>query len=190
MGPELKTEFRVSDDIRLRMFREGDAVGVFHTVVRNLEHLKPFMHWATPEYSVESAREFIEISLSSAEARRGFSFGLFDRGEFIGSVGFVKFDWTVRKTEIGYWIDKEEEGKGIVSAACRVLIEYAFDELGMNRVEVRCSSKNERSAAIPERFGFKMEGVLRQSEFRDGRLHDFFIFGLLADEWRSNRLID
>ena len=190
MGPELKTEFHVSNDIRLRAFREDDADQVFYSVIHNLEHLKPFMHWATPEYSVESAKEFIENSLNSAETRKSLSLGIFDRGEFIGSVGFVKFDWTVRKTEIGYWIDKEEEGKGIVSAACRVLIEYAFDELGMNRVEVRCSSKNERSAAIPERFGFKMEGVLRQSEFRDGRLHDFFIFGLLADEWRSNRLID
>ena len=190
MGPELKTEFHVSNDIRLRAFREDDADQVFYSVIHNLEHLKPFMRWATPEYSVESAKEFIENSLNSAETRKSLSLGIFDRGEFIGSVGFVKFDWTVRKTEIGYWIDKEEEGKGIVSAACRVLIDYAIDELRMNRVEIRCSSENKRSAAIPERFGFKKEGVLRQSEFRDGRLHDFFIFGLLADEWRSNRLID
>jgi ribosomal-protein-serine acetyltransferase len=80
-------------------------------------------------------------------------------------------------------MDRAEEGKGIISAACRVLIGYAFDELHLNRAEIRCATSNLRSAAIPERLGFRKEGVLRQSEFRDGQLHDFSIYGLLAEEW-------
>lgn len=190
MGPELKTEFHLRDDIVIRTFQEGDAEGVFAAVAKNLEHLRPFMHWATPDYSVESAEVFIENSIATVEARTGLGFGIFDNGIFIGSIGFVEFDWEARKTEIGYWIDKAEEGKGIISAACRILIDYAFGELQMNRVEIRCAAGNRRSAAIPERFGFRKEGILRQSEIRNGRLQDFLIFGLLADEWRTNRLND
>ena len=188
MGPELRTEFQISDEIQLRRFQHDDADEIFAAVVRNLEHLKPFMHWATPEYSLDSAREFIENSVRSAEVRKSLGLGIFKRGEFIGSIGFVKFDWTAQKTEVGYWIDKSEEGKGIISGACKELITYAFGELEMNRIEIRCATDNSRSAAIPERFGFKKEGILRQSEFRNGRLHDFFIFGLLAGEWKANRL--
>jgi ribosomal-protein-serine acetyltransferase len=188
MGAELNTQFHIGDDLILRMFRDSDAEAVFVVVKRNYDHLKPFMHWATPGYSIQSAREFIEKSIESTVARTGLGFGIFEKHRFIGSIGFVKFDWNARKTEIGYWIDQDEEGRGIISAACRVLIEYAFVELHLNRVEIRCAASNLRSAAIPERLGFRNEGVLRRSEFRDGRLQDFKIFGLLADEWDLLRL--
>ena len=183
MGPELRTEFCVREGLILRTFLDSDADEVFAVVKRNHDHLKPFMHWATPDYSIDSAREFIEKSIETAKERKGLGFGIFQEERFIGSIGFVKFDWNVRKTEIGYWMDRAEEGKGIISAACRVLIGYAFDELHLNRAEIRCAASNLRSAAIPERLGFRKEGVLRQSEFRDGQLHDFIIYGLLAEEW-------
>lgn len=188
MGPELKREFRLGGDIILRTFRENDAEAVYVVVDRNREHLQRFMHWMTPDYSIESAREFIARALARSGSKDGFGYGIFRGKAFIGSIGFVSFDWKARKTEIGYWIDKSEEGKGIVSRACEALIDYVFDGLDLNRIEIRCSSENLRSAAIPERFGFGKEGVLRRSEFRNGRLQDFNIYGLLADEWRSNRL--
>jgi len=72
-----------------------------------------------------------------------------------------------------------------VSAACRRLIQFAIDDLEMNRIEIHCSTENKRSAAIPERFGFTREGVLRQAALRDGKLHDFAIYGLLAAEWKK-----
>ena len=69
-----------------------------------------------------------------------------------------------------------------------MLVDHAFHEMGLNRIEIRCAADNYRSSAIPERLGFNKEGVLRQSEFRDGRLHDFNIFGLLAAEWKNNSI--
>lgn len=89
------------------------------------------------------------------------------------------------KTEIGYWIDREEQGKGIVSAATVKLIAFAFDTIGINRIEIRCAADNRRSAAIPRRLGFQQEGCLRQSEFRNGRLRDFLVFGLIKSEWNG-----
>ena len=176
--------FRLNDHIVLREFEPADADAVYETVSRNYEHLKRFMHWITPDYSRRSAVEFIERSISDREERRTLGFGIFRDGEFIGSIGFVNFDWSAKKTELGYWIDRSAEGKGIVSSASRKLIQFAIEELEMNRIEIRCSTENKRSAAIPERFGFKLEGVLRQAEFRDGKLHDFAVYSLLANEWR------
>ena len=188
MGPELRTSFELSDEVILRTFRKDDAEKVYQTVDRNRRHLQTYMHWITPDYSRASATEFITKSIESAKAGGSLSFGIF-RGEIlIGSIGFVHFDWKARKTEIGYWIDKTEEGKGIVSAACKLLIEYAFGDLGLNRIEIRCSSENIRSAAIAVGFGFDMEGVLRQAEIRNGKLHDFTIYGLLAADWRNREL--
>jgi ribosomal-protein-serine acetyltransferase len=102
----------------------------------------------------------------------------------IGSTGFNRLEWTAKVCEIGYWIDRDEEGKGTITKACRAMITYAFDELEMNRIEIRCSTENVRSAAVPERLGFKLEGTLRQAEVLNGHAHDFFIFGLLAEDER------
>lgn len=177
--------FKLDDGISLREFVPDDADAVFAAVTKNYDHLKVFMHWANPNYSLLSAREFIEQSQAGRRERKVLGLGIFRADDLIGATGFVNFDWLAMKTEIGYWISREEEGKGIVYSACRILVDFAFTELQMNRVEIRCSAENLRSSAIPKRLGFQMEGLLRQSEFRNGRLHDFQVFGLLASEWRK-----
>src|SRR5262245_16224889 len=184
MDTKLITSFQIDEDINLRTLVEGEAELVFETVVRNREHLSEFMHWMTPDYSISSAEDFITRNLSAIASNDSQGFGIFRRHRFIGSIGFTHFDWTAGKTEIGYWIDECEEGKGIVTKSCQRLIRYAFDDLHLNRIEIRCSSENDRSAAIPERFGFHKEGVLRQVELRNGKLHDFCVYGLLADDLR------
>jgi len=177
--------FRVVDQIELREFLPDDAESVLAAVSSNYDHLRAFMNWMTPDYSLGSAREFIAQTQKDRAERRGLGLGIFRGGTLIGSIGFVSFDWAAMKTEIGYWISQDEQGKGIISSACRTLIDFAINELKMNRIEIRCSAENVRSAAIPKRFGFQREGVLRQAEFRNGRLHDFEIYGLLASEWKG-----
>jgi ribosomal-protein-serine acetyltransferase len=186
MDVGLKTEFVVGDGITLRAWREDDVQIALDAVKRNSEHLEAFMRWMTPEYDLAASQKFIAEAIISRLQRKKLQLGIFDGGELVGSIGYVYLDFDANKTEIGYWIDREAEGKGIITRACRVLIDYAFNELGMNRVEIRCSVKNVRSAAIPERLGFKKEGVLRQAEpLKDG-LHDFNIYGLLAQDPRPD----
>jgi ribosomal-protein-serine acetyltransferase len=184
MDKELRTEFRLDDEIVLRAWREDDIEIALNAVLRNRDHLQAFMHWMTPDYSIDHSKKFLTDAIANTRERKSLGLGMFRGGELIGSIGFVEFDWRSRRTEIGYWIDRAEEGKGIVTRACRLLIEYAFDDLDMNRIEIRCSAENVRSAAVPERLGFTKEGFLRQAEFRNGKFHDFFVFGLLAEDPR------
>jgi ribosomal-protein-serine acetyltransferase len=177
--------FQLDDGSVLREFSESDVDAVYETVLANRQHLQTFMHWMRPEYSRQDATDFINQSIRNREERKGLGFGIFRKNRFLGSIGFVSFDWAARKTEIGYWISKDEEGKGIISNSTRLLIEFAFSELGLNRIEIRCSAENQRSSAVPKRFGFTKEGHLREAEFRNGKLHDFELYGLLAAEWKS-----
>lgn len=182
--------FQIDDEVTLRRFCEDDVEEVFRIVHRNSDHLIEFMHWMSPDYSLESAREFINRAIEPVSKSGALGFGIFRGQHLIGSIGFVYFDDLAAKTEIGYWIDREEQGRGIVSKACQKLIDWAFEDLNLNRIEIRCSSLNKRSSAIPERFGFTLEGRLRESEYRNGKLHDFLIFGLLRSEWRSRDRAD
>lgn len=186
MDVGLKTEFVVGDGIILRAWREDDVQIALDAVKRNSEHLQVFMRWMTPDYDLAAAEKFIAEAIISRLQRKRLQLGIFNGSELVGTIGYVYLDFDAKKTEIGYWIDRQSEGKGIITRACRVLIDYAFDELGMNRVEIRCSTRNLRSAAVAERLGFVKEGVLRQAEpLRDG-LHDFNIYGLLAQDPRPD----
>ncbi len=176
----------IGDDIELRRFTPEDVRIVFETVSRNRDHLETFMHWMTPDYSIESAAEFIERSTAATEKKESLGFGIFRGKDLLGSIGLMNFEWKARRAEIGYWIAKDEEGKGIVSRCCKALLDLSFGPLDMNRIEIRCAAKNTKSAAIPKRFGFTFEGRLRQVELRNDGLHDFLIFGLLKSEWNDS----
>lgn len=176
----------VIDGVEFRPPAASDAESVYTTVRRNAAHLIEFMHWMVPDYSMEMAHQFIRQSNEAADRRESRTFVIFRGDSMIGAIGFASVDWTARKAEVGYWIDRDEQGKGLITRATTRLIDHAFHELGLNKVLIRCSSLNKKSAAVPERLGFKLEGVLRQSEFRNGSLHDFLYFGLLASEWRGS----
>lgn len=176
--------FQISNELELRPFAEENAAEIFETVKANYEHLRPFLNWVTEDYSLENAKEFIERSQKASAENTSQGFGIFYRGKIVGAIGFVNFNWTSKRAEIGYWIAKDSEGKGIITKSCKKLIDYAFDKLEMNRIEIRCATENTRSRAIPERLNFKLEGVSRQSTWRHGRFYDTAIYGVLAEEWK------
>lgn len=183
MDKELRTDFEL-DGFQMRAWREDDVDAAFEIVLRNREHLETYMQWMTPDYSIDSAKKFITDGIKNRLDKKTLGLALERDGKLIGSTGFNRLDWTARVCEIGYWIDRAEEGKGVVTRACRAMIDYAFHGLELNRVEIRCSTENSRSAAVPERLGFKLEGTLRQADVLNGRAHDFYIYGLLAQDPR------
>jgi ribosomal-protein-serine acetyltransferase len=103
-------------------------------------------------------------------------------------VGLKPVDWANRNTEIGYWLAADCQGKGLITEACRAVIDYLFTEWNLHRVAIRVAAGNNRSAAIPRRLGFTLEGTHRHAQkLRDTWL-DLQVFGLLADEWNLAKL--
>jgi ribosomal-protein-serine acetyltransferase len=178
-------QFRIDNEIELRPFVESDAGEIFKVVKSNLEHLHTFLHWATADFNLETAREFIKRSEMEAAEKKNQGFGIFLNSKLVGTIGFVKFNWTSKRTEIGYWIAKDYEGRGIITKSCRELINYAFDKLDMNRIEIRCATANVRSCAIPEKLGFKLDGILRQAEWRHTQFYDMAVYSMLKEEWKK-----
>lgn len=179
-------KFQIAENIELRPFAKEDAGELFTVVKKNYAHLRPFLQWVTPDFSIETAREFIERTNVGFAENKNPAYGIFYNEKIVGVIGFVNFSRNNRRIEIGYWIAKDFEGRGIIGKACKALIDYAFEELEINRVEIHCSTENTRSRAVPERLGFTLEGVLRQSEWRHTRFYDMAIYGLLKNDWSKN----
>lgn len=177
---------KIDDQLRLELPELRHAEEAAKLVQKNIEHLKPWMPWAVDGYAEEHARVWIQRTLDEfAKDGRFNALILFDE-RMIGTIGFHDLDIVNHHASIGYWIDKDHEGKGIISRCCRVLVNYLFDTMELNRVQINCNVENTRSRAIPERLGFKLEGVLRQIELNNGVYGDWAVYGLVRDEWKCN----
>ena len=104
-------------------------------------------------------------------------------GLVCGSAAFHLIDQMRKSTSLGYWIDEQHQGRGIVTACCRALITEAFRGYELHRIEIRCAVGNDRSAAIPGRLGLREEGTLREAEPLHGRFVDLRLFSVLRHEW-------
>lgn len=177
--------YRIDEDLELRLIEERHAEEYFALCDRNRDRF----YWLKEDYSIEDARSFLKRDLTENFARNnGFQAGIWLKGKLVGAVRYNDINWTNKSTSLGGWIDSSFEGKGLITRATRVLINYAFSELKLNRLEAHCHSGNSRSRAMAEKLGFTQEGVLRQSELHEGRFMDIVVYGLLASEWKGREI--
>ena len=177
--------YRVDEEIELRLPEERFAGAATALVRENLSHLSEWLPWAHENFSVEDSLEFIRRNRRNFAENLGYSVHIVYRGRHAGNIGYNNIDWTNRTTEIGYWLAASFQGKGIMTRACRALVDYAFGEFKLNRIDIRCGVGNRKSRAIPERLGFKQEGVFRQAELLRDRYVDLAVYAMLAEEWRE-----
>jgi ribosomal-protein-serine acetyltransferase len=175
----------VDDEVELRLFEVSHAEALFRLVDANRPYLREWLSWLDAITTVDDQRAFIEQSLSQFAQGNPFSVGIWVLGDPIGVIGFVRFDRKNQTTEFGYWLASDVQGRGVMTRACRAFLWYAIDELGFNRVEIRCATGNARSAAIPERLGFRLEGTLRDAEWLYDHYVDHHVYAMLAAEWRA-----
>ncbi len=179
---------RIDEDIELRLSAEQFAEEATAVIRDNHAYLKEWLPWVKDDYSLADTLEFVRRNLRQFAANEGFSAQIVHRGRFAGNIGFNKFDWTNRKTEIGYWLAEPFQGRGIITRACRAFVSHAFDVLKLNRVEIYCGVGNDKSRRIPERLGFREEGVLRQAEWLHDRYIDLVLYSMLAAEWKEKEV--
>jgi ribosomal-protein-serine acetyltransferase len=175
--------YRIDAELSLRLAEERHASEAYGLVRQNIDHLKKWMPWATADYSLDNAQHYIRENLQRFAERQGFGLDIIFQNRMAGSIGYNTINWQDKKTELGYWLGTAFQGRGLMTRACRALIDHAFAEFKLNRVEILCGVDNVRSRAIPERLGFQQEGLVRQAEWIHDHFHDLVIYGMLADEW-------
>jgi ribosomal-protein-serine acetyltransferase len=171
----LKTNSR----LELPLISREHAGKFFELVDSNREYLRRWHPWADHIRSPDDAGKMISAWERQNANKRGFCAAIFSDGQLCGTISHLNVDWPNRWTALSYWLDEAHQGKGIMTACCRAMIAHSFETWNLNRVTIECAVQNQRSRAIPERLGFKLEGIIRGIE----RLHDVFvdhaIYGLL-----------
>lgn len=102
--------------------------------------------------------------------------------EFCGSILLHSVEWRHERVEVGFWLVPAARRRGLVSSAVRLVVDWAFDELDLGRIDLTTTAENVPPQRLAERLGFTREGVLRGHELERGRRVDIVVFGLLREE--------
>ncbi len=158
----------------------GDGEEMRTAVLESQTELKEWMPWAMKVGSVEEYEIMMRKKHLEFLARKDLQLLLFLKGTstLVGSSGLHRIDWDVPRVEIGYWVRTSFARKGYITEAVIGIVDFAFNQIGAKRIEIRCDAKNSRSATIPQRLGFIHEGTLRQEavDHVTGELRDTMIF--------------
>jgi ribosomal-protein-serine acetyltransferase len=174
---------KVSNQIVLREIELEDSKDIFETIDSQREYLGRWLPFVAFTRSVDFSRMFIQSILETPYEVREHTFVVLFEDKFAGVIGFKSSDKANRKTEIGYWLSESYQKKGIITDSVIALMNFAFEELGMNRIQIRCGVGNIPSRGIPIRLGFKLEGVERAGElFPDGQYVDLEVFSKLKQD--------
>lgn len=135
---------------------------------------------------LHSARGWLQSYADKAAADTGRLYGIWLDGLLVGGVLFRTFDVSTGTCEAGCWLEPAAAGRGLVTRAVRVLIDWAVEERGMYRVEWQVSSANTPSINVAKRLGMSRDGVLRAHHPYRGVRQDTEVWSVLAPEWRAS----
>lgn len=170
--------------LSLRQLTEDDIPFIFEIFSR--EETNMFVA-DDPVKTMEEARELYEKYISPKPHL--FRLGLFLRttGKPIGTIGLYGIKPEDFRAVMGFDLLKEHWGNGYMTEAGKALIDYAFSEMGLNRIQASADADNKRSLAAIERMGFTREGIMRQKDFYKGAFHDDIVYSVLRNEREGKR---
>jgi ribosomal-protein-serine acetyltransferase len=161
------------------------ALDLHQAIQESIEDLRIWLKWAQHVPNLGECRENISRAIEAIKDKRELQFYIFtkENDTLIGCCGLHRIDWTVPKFEIGYWLRTSYRRQGYASEVAKALTQFAFNNLGANRVEIRCDEKNVRSKLVAENLGFVLEGILRNESLTpDGHLRSTMVFSRVKSD--------
>jgi ribosomal-protein-alanine N-acetyltransferase len=164
----------------LRELRLGDAAALQKQA--NNPNIACFLFDRFPSpYNLPDALDFIRLRIAD-EIQTKFAIVVDD--EFAGVIGIDFREDIYRKAPlIGYWLGQQYWGKGIMTKAVRLIVDYGFNNLDIERLQAGILGNNPASMRVLEKAGFKKEGILRSGIIKKGIILDEHIYGIIKSDW-------
>jgi RimJ/RimL family protein N-acetyltransferase len=186
MNSEISQNTILEDEsVLLRPLQETDVENLMEISLNEPETWKYSLVRANGKVNLE---KYIQMALKARENKTEFPFIVFDKksGKYAGSTRFYDINLDFKTLQLGYtWYGKDFQGTGLNKHCKFLLLQFAFETLGMERVEFRADNNNNRSIAAMKSIGCTVEGVLRNHmpTFGSDLRRDSIILSILRNEW-------
>jgi ribosomal-protein-serine acetyltransferase len=158
--------------------------GLTEAILASIDELRPWMAWAASP-SVEQTRMFTVASEDAWQNSTGWNFTILHEDRPVGTVGVDCYQPMLAQAQLGYWIRSDLAGRGLMKEAARAVVDFAFDDVGLHRLELHASPENIASIKVAEALGFRREGLARDIAKNATGFYDCLVFGLLEGDPRS-----
>ena len=158
----------VDQEIKLTQLELSDAKDIFETIDSQRDYLGKWLPFVAFTRDISDSEQYVNSVVNAPEERFEYVFAIRKGDRFVGLIGFKDTDKTNKKTEIGYWLSEKYQKQGIITRSVDRLCDFAFHQLGINRIQIKCAVGNLSSSNIPKRLGFKLEGIERAGELLTG----------------------
>jgi [ribosomal protein S5]-alanine N-acetyltransferase len=176
----------IGNNIYIRLLEISDAEAVLQLHTRNAEF---FIAYTTSRkedfYTLEAQVKIIEDGIRQRENDLKYAFGIFliETDELIGNVTLAEvLRGPLQSCFIGYYIDQNQNGKGYMTEAVRLTVDFGFNELKLHRIEAGVMPHNIRSMRVLEKAGFHKEGIARKNVNINGKWEDHQVLAIIAEE--------
>jgi [ribosomal protein S5]-alanine N-acetyltransferase len=168
--------------VQLRELEPSDVPALF-TIFSDPQVMR---YWSTPAFQDQSeAVRLLEKIQEGFRSRQLFQWGIAEGQDLFGTCTLFHLDPVHRRAEIGYALAQRFWGKGLARDAVTAVIDFAFGELDLHRIEADVDPRNTRSLKLLEQLGFQKEGCLRERYMVNGEIQDALLLGLLRPEWKA-----
>jgi ribosomal-protein-alanine N-acetyltransferase len=178
--------------VRLRTLTEDDYDDWHAVRVRCRDWLVPWEPRPAGAPPAPEDRGSFAARCAARERERqigtGYGFGIFVDGRLAGEITLSSIQrGPFQNAFIGYWIDRERAGQGLVPEATVTVLRFAFEELGLHRVEIAIVPRNRASRRVVEKLGLREESVAQRYLEIDGRWEDHVRYAITSEEWAQRR---
>ncbi|MCZ0701682.1 ribosomal-protein-serine acetyltransferase [Natronobacillus azotifigens] len=173
----------IEPGLALKLIDYQDTDRLYNLIHRSRTFLRRWLAWVDHTTKPADTYSFVDASLKGYVERKSLTTVILYDHEIAGVVSFHAIDWQNKKAEIGYWLGEDYAGKGIMPKAVSALIDYAFFELLLNRVEIRAAVFNKSSRRVAEKLNFVEEGTIRGAEWLGDHFVDHVVYGMLVRDW-------
>ncbi len=177
----------MGDKVLLREYRPDDAAAI-RAWANDMETIRYLSsrYWM-PQTQADAA-DFVDHAMRAGVNGAYFVIAAREDERYLGQVDLFTINWRLRSAEMGIVMGAEAlRGQGFGTEAVRLLLAYAFDMLGLERVELEVAVENERAIRSYRRAGFVQEGVKRHAFMLGGRYSDLMVMAVLAADWRAEQ---
>ena len=179
--------YKVNEEIALKLVMPNDAEEVFEMIERNREHLREWLGWVDISTDISVTYQIIDINLRKFANHEALDTAIVYNGKIVGKVSINSINYANKTAQIGYMLDEKYEGRGIVTRAVKAMTDIAMFEYDLHKVEIWAAEGNTKSRAIPERLGFRQEGIIRNAEWLYDHYVDHVVYGALRSEWLARK---
>ncbi len=169
----------IEPNLELRHFELHHAEFLFALIDSSRTHLRRYLGFVDVATLI-TTEDFIRRSREKYTKDGSGNFGIWRGADLVGVVSLFDLNTVYRKAEVGYWLGAQFVGLGIMPKAVSSLLDYAFSELGLNRIQLCCATDNKPSQRVAQKLGFWLEGTAREDRNLRGSRVSHQVWSLLA----------